>query len=82
MRKHTFEATKGQTYAEMGRFVDAKGNPTTTRSWPRRIRRAASRRTTRPPRLGDRDGVEHTLNTAYFAESGATFAIVMGLACC
>ena len=28
MRKHTLEATGGQTYAEMGRFLDASGKPT------------------------------------------------------
>src|SRR3954462_1259168 len=28
MRTHTLEATKGQTYAEMGRFLDANGKPT------------------------------------------------------
>jgi hypothetical protein len=27
MRKHALEATGGQTYAEMGRFLDAKGTP-------------------------------------------------------
>jgi hypothetical protein len=28
MRIHALEATGGQTYAQMGRFLDAKGNPT------------------------------------------------------
>src|ERR1700750_3245391 len=28
MRKHTLEATGGQTYAQMGRFLDAAGKPT------------------------------------------------------
>src|SRR5215207_9031386 len=28
MRKHTLEATGGQTYAQMGRFLDKAGNPT------------------------------------------------------
>ena len=28
MRKHTLEATGGQTYAEMGRFLDANGKAT------------------------------------------------------
>ena len=28
MRKHTLEATKDQTYAQMGRFLDANGKPT------------------------------------------------------
>jgi hypothetical protein len=28
MRKHTLEATEGQTYAEMGRWLDSSRNPT------------------------------------------------------
>src|ERR671930_2417849 len=28
MRKHTLEATGGQTYAQMGRYLDATGKPT------------------------------------------------------
>src|SRR3954449_10131217 len=28
MRKHTLEATGGQTYAEMGRYLDTNGKPT------------------------------------------------------
>src|SRR3982750_3779823 len=28
MRKHTLEATGGQTYAQMGRFLDSNGKPT------------------------------------------------------
>ena len=28
IRKHTLEATGGQTYAQMGRFLDENGNPT------------------------------------------------------
>src|SRR3954468_11224315 len=28
MRKHTLEATKGQTYAQMGRYITATGQPT------------------------------------------------------
>ena len=28
IRKHTLEATGDQTYAQMGRFLDASGNPT------------------------------------------------------
>src|SRR3954470_16033727 len=28
MRKHTLEATGGQTYAQMGRYLDANGKPT------------------------------------------------------
>ena len=32
MRIHALEATGGQAYAEMGRFLDANGNPTSDES--------------------------------------------------
>src|SRR5919205_216104 len=32
MRKHTLEATGGQTYAQMGRFLDEEGKPTSDES--------------------------------------------------
>src|SRR6187200_186779 len=32
MRIHALEATGGQTYSQMGRFLDAKGNPTSDES--------------------------------------------------
>ena len=46
MRKHTLEATGGQTYAQMGRFLDDSGKATTSpRAWTgmiRPVRRAGS----------------------------------------
>ena len=32
MRTHALEATDGQAYAEMGRFLDSKGNATSDES--------------------------------------------------
>src|SRR3954452_9156585 len=81
MRKHTVEATKGQTYAQMGRFLDANGKPTNDE------KSAAINPTTKQPvENGLRNlwvtetALTTALNTAYFAESVATFAIVMGIA--
>ena len=79
MRKHTLEATKGQTYAQMARYVDANGKPTNDE-------KAAAK----DPKSGEavanparniwvtETALTTALNTAYFAESTATFVIAMG----
>ena len=81
IRKHTLEATGGKTYAQMERYVDAKGQPTNDE-------KAAAK----DPKSGEpvanqarniwvtSTALQTSLNTAYFAESVATFAIVMGVA--
>src|SRR3954454_22928613 len=81
MRKHTLEATGGLTYAQMGRYLDANGKPTDDEKAA-----AINPQTKKPVENGLRNlWVQETalttaLNTAYFAESVATFAIVMGVA--
>src|SRR3954470_15377548 len=81
MRKHTLEATGGQTYAQMGRYLDANGKATDDEKAA-----AINPQTKKPVENGLRNlWVQETalttaLNTAYFAESVATFAIVMGIA--
>jgi len=81
MRKHTLEATDGQTYAQMGRFLDANGKPTSDEAAA-----AKDPKTGQPVENGLRNmwvtstALSTALNTAYFAESVATFAIVMGIA--
>src|SRR3954453_19678833 len=81
MRKHTLEATGGQTYAQMGRYLDANGKPTNDEKAA-----AISPQTKKPVENGLRNmwvnetALSTALNTAYFAESVATFAIVMGVA--
>src|SRR3954451_3447295 len=81
MRKHTLEATKGQTYAQMGRFLDANGKPTNDENAA-----AIDPKTKQPVENGLRNlwvtetALTTALNTSYFAESVATFAIVMGIA--
>ena len=81
MRKHTLEATGGKTYAQMPRFVDANGKGTNDE-------KAAAK----DPKSGEpaanparniwvtETALTTALNTAYFAESTATFVIVMGIA--
>jgi hypothetical protein len=83
MRKHTLEATGGQTYAQMGRFLDASGKPTNDEKAA-----AQDPKTGKPVENGLRNmwvtetalttALNTALNTAYFAESLATFVIGMG----
>jgi hypothetical protein len=81
MRVHTLEATDNQTYAEMPRFLDENGQPT-----------ADEAQAAKDPKSGEpvsnpaRDiwvtetALSTALNTSYFAENVANFAIVMGFA--
>src|SRR3954453_23129174 len=81
MRKHTLEATGGQTYAQMGRDLHPNGKPTDAEKAA-----AITPQTKKPVENGLRNmwvnetALTTALNTAYFAESVATFAIVMGVA--
>jgi hypothetical protein len=81
MRKHTLEATGGQPYSQMGRFLDDSGKPTSDEKAA-----ATDPKTGQPVENGLRNmwvtetALTTALNTAYFAESVATFAIVMGAA--
>jgi hypothetical protein len=81
IRKHTLEATGGETYAQMGRFLDENGKPTSDEKAA-----AIDPKTGEPVENGLRNmwvtstALSTALNTAYFAESVATFAIVMGVA--
>ena len=79
MRKHTLEATDGKTYSQMGRYMTADGKTTDDA-------KQAAVENGKPVENGLRNlWVQETalttaLNTAFFAESVATFAIVMGVA--
>ncbi len=81
IRKHTLEATGGQTYAQMDRFLDKNGKPTSDEKLA-----AINPASGKPMENGLRNmwvnatALSTALNTAYFAESVATFAIVMGFA--
>jgi hypothetical protein len=81
MRIHTLEATGGQVYAEMARYIGKDGKPTED------VKLAAvDSKTKKPVENGARNiwvnetALSTALNTSYFAESVATFAIVMGVA--
>jgi hypothetical protein len=81
MREHTLAATDGKTYAQMGRFLTADGEQTNDEAAA-----ATDPKTGEPVENGLRNmwvtatALTTALNTAYFAESVATFAIVMGIA--
>jgi hypothetical protein len=81
MRKHTLEATGGQTYAEMGRFLDKAGKPTSDEKLA-----ATDPKSGKPVDNPLRNmwvtetALTTALNSAYFAESVSMFVIVMGFA--
>jgi hypothetical protein len=81
MRKHTLEATGGKTYAQMGRFLTASGQPTDNEKAA-----AIDKATGKPVENGARNlwvtetALTTALNTSFFAENVANFAIVMGVA--
>jgi hypothetical protein len=81
IRTHTLEATGGQTYSEMGRFIGKDGKPTSDESAA-----AINEETGKPVENGLRNmwvtatALTTALNTAYFAEQVALFSIVMGVA--
>jgi hypothetical protein len=80
MRKHTMAMTGGQTYSEMGRFLDAEGNATNDEA------AAAKDANGQPVENGLRQvwvtetALTTALNTAYMAERMALFGIVVGIA--
>jgi len=81
MRIHALEATGGQVYSEMGRFLDKNGKPTSDEAAA-----AKDPKTGRPVENAARNlwvtetALATALNTSYFAENVANFAIVMGVA--
>ncbi len=81
MRKHTLEATGGQTYAQLGRFMGKDGKATNDEKAA-----ATDAKSGKPVDNPLRNlwinetALTTALNSAYFAESVATFAIVMGFA--
>jgi hypothetical protein len=81
MRKHTLEATGGQTYAEMPRFLDENGKGTNDEA------AAAKDPTTGEPVANGARNIWVTetalttaLNMSYMAEQLALFGIVVGFA--
>jgi hypothetical protein len=81
MRHHTMEATGGKTYSQMGQYLDANGKGTDDKT------KAAIDPTTKQPVANQARQIWVTetalttaLNTAYFAESVATFVMAIGFA--
>jgi hypothetical protein len=81
IRKHTLEATGGQTYAQMPRFLDENGKPTEDEK-AAAIDPKSGEPVANPARniWINSTALQTALRTSYFAESVATFAIVMGVA--
>jgi hypothetical protein len=81
MRIHALEATGGQVYAEMGRFLDANGKATDDEKAA-----AINPQTKKPVENGARNlwvtetALSTALQTSYFAENVALFSVVMGVA--
>lgn len=79
MRSDSLEATKGQTFSEMGMYLTAAGTPTSNP-------KEAALKGGKPVANAAREiWVEETalstaLNTSYMAEQTATFGIVVGIA--
>jgi hypothetical protein len=81
MRKHTMEATGGQTYAQMPRYMGKTGKPTNDAKLA-----AVDPKSGKPVDNPARNiwvtetALTTALHTSYFAENVANFAIVMGFA--
>ena len=81
MRKHTLEATGGKTYAQMPRYLDKAGKGTNDEK-AAAVDPKSGAPVANPARniWVTETALTTALNTAYFAEGVATFAIVMGIA--
>ena len=81
MRKHALEASGGQVYSQMGRFLDKNGKPTSDEA------EAAKDPKSGQPVANEARNIWVTetalataLNVAYFGERVGVFGIVMGIA--
>jgi hypothetical protein len=81
MRIHALEATGGQVYAEMPRYIGKDGKPTED------VKLAAiDPKTKKPVENGARNiwinetALGTALNTSYFAESVSLFSVIVGIA--
>jgi len=81
MRIHALEATGGQVYANIPRYLDKQGKPTDDATAA-----AMDPKSGKPVENGVRNvwvtetALSTALNTSYFAENVALFAIIMGIA--
>ena len=81
IRKHTLEATGGKTYAQMPQYITASGKGTSDKSAAGKDPKTGAP-TSNPARQiwVTETALTTALNTAYFAESMATFVMAMGIA--
>ena len=81
MRKHTLEATGGQTYAQMGRYMGKDGKATNDEK-AAAVDPKSGKPVDNPLRnmWVSETALSTALHSAYFAESVATFVIAMGAA--
>ena len=79
IRKHTLEATGGKTYAQMPQYIDASGKGTSDKAAAGKDPKTGAP-TSNPARQiwVTETALTTALNTAYFAESMATFVAAMG----
>jgi hypothetical protein len=81
MRKHALEATGGQTYSQMGRFLDKNGNPTSDEAQAAKDPKSGEPVANEARNLWVTETALSTaLNVAYFGERVGVFGIVMGIA--
>jgi uncharacterized iron-regulated membrane protein len=81
MRIHALEATDGQTYAQMGRFLDASGKPTSDQA--QAAKDPKSGQLVENPQRNlwvTETALATALTMGYLAENVATFGIVVGIA--
>jgi hypothetical protein len=81
IRKHTLEATGGKTYAQMPQYITASGKGTSDKAAAGKDPKTGAP-TSNPARQiwVTETALTTALNTAYFAESMATFVVAMGFA--
>jgi hypothetical protein len=81
IRKHTLEATGGKTYAQMPRYMGKDGKPTNDEK-AAAISPESGKSADNPERQiwVTSTALSTALNTSFFAENVANFAIVMGIA--
>ena len=79
LRKHTLEITGGQTYAEMGRFLDEQGNPTNDEAAAAKDPETGAPVANQARNLWvTATALSTALNTAFFAERVGLFSIAIG----
>lgn len=80
MRKHTLASTDGATYSELPRYLDANGNMTNSADEAARTADGALVENPLRQLWITETALTTALNTAYFAEQVANFAMIMGAA--